>query len=71
MAMKHTIDESWDFLHRPSVEGVPGSVEIYGVRWADGFERLFVDMPEQQTLAYIKRSDVKDPMGFTKGKANN
>jgi len=70
MAMKHTINESWDFMHRPK-PNEPGTTELYGVRWADGFERLFADMPEQQTLAYIRRSGIKDPMGHTKGKANN
>lgn len=70
MAMKHTINESWDFLQRPK-EGEPDIIELYGVRWADGFERLFADMPEQQTRAYIRRAGVKDPMGLTEGKANN
>lgn len=70
MAMKHTINESWDFMRRP-VDDEPGAFVLYGVRWVDGFERLFSDMPDQQTLAYLRRKGIKDPMGLTKRKANN
>ncbi len=68
--MKHTINTSWVFMHRPK-PGEPGTTELYGVRWTDGYEQLFADMPEQQTLAYIRRAGIKDPMGHTKRKANN
>jgi hypothetical protein len=70
MAMKHTIIESWDFMDRPK-PGDPETIELYGVRWTDGYERLFADMPEQQTRAYIRRAGIKDLMGHTKGKADN
>lgn len=68
--MKHTINDSWEFMSRDK-DCEPGTTELYGIRWSDGHEVLFKDMPEKQTLAYIKRAGIQDLMGHTTGKANN
>ncbi len=54
--MKHTINERWDFMYEDNSDG---SKKIFGVRWEDGHEVLFKDMPVQQVEAYIKRSGIK------------
>lgn len=48
-----------------------GARRIYGVRWADGHELLFADMPEQQTRAYLKRKGIGDPKKVLKARVTN
>ena len=68
--MKHTINDRWEFMVTELNDGL-GTKSVYGVRWADGHEILFKDMPEQQTKAYLKRAGLKDPKGHLENKANN
>lgn len=53
--MSHTIDDSWDFMW---LDAGDGGRRLYGVRWADGHEVLFKDMPVKQVEAYIKRAGI-------------
>jgi hypothetical protein len=68
--MSHTINTSWDFISVDLNDG-QGTKSLIGVRWADGHEVLFKDMPAQQTKAYLKRAGVKDPKSYLDNKVNN
>lgn len=68
--MKHTITSSWVFIVEDVNDG-QDTKKLVGIRWADGHEVLFKDMPEQQTRAYLRRAGLRDPKGFLDNKANN